>query len=84
MAGGLVRIEMNDAGVRAVLSSGGVMADLKARADRIAAKAGDGMVSSVQQGRTRARASVITGTTEARRAEATSRALTAAVDAGRG
>ena len=57
--------------------------DLKKRADRIAAAAGDGMESSVVIGRTRARASVITATHAARRAEARNASLTRAIDAGR-
>ena len=57
--------------------------DLKKRADRIAAAAGDGMESSVVIGRTRARASVITATHAARRAEARDASLTRAIDAGR-
>ncbi|MDI2032994.1 hypothetical protein [Paenarthrobacter nitroguajacolicus] len=57
--------------------------DVKKRADRIAAAAGDGMESSVVIGRTRARASVITATYAARTAEARNAALTRAIDAGR-
>jgi hypothetical protein len=61
----------------------GIKNDLKKRADRIAAAAGEGMESSVVIGRTRARSSVITGTYAARRAEARDAALTRAIDAGR-
>jgi hypothetical protein len=61
----------------------GIKGDLKKRADRIAAAAGDGMESSVVIGRTRARASVITASYAARRAEARNAALTRAIDAGR-
>lgn len=78
-----VRIEMNRAAIGALLKSPEVQADLKARADRIAAAAGEGMVASVQVGKTRARASVITETVQAKRAEAKDRALTRALDAGR-
>jgi hypothetical protein len=53
-------------------------------AQRIAAAAGPGMEASVEVGRTRARASVITATYEARRAQATRLALIRALDAGRG
>jgi tRNA A37 threonylcarbamoyltransferase TsaD len=67
-----------------LLNSAAVQADLKRRADRIAAAAGPGMVASVQPGRNRARASVITATQRAREAEARDRALTRALDAGRG
>lgn len=80
---GDVKIELNSDGVRALLRSPGVQADLDARARRISAAAGPGMLPTVEAGKTRARASVITASDEARRAEATGRALTRAVDAGR-
>jgi hypothetical protein len=82
----LERIEINAAGVRALLQDPAVLADLKARAQRIAEKAGgepDFEVES-QIGATRARASVRTATFEGRRAEAKDRTLTQAIDAGRG
>jgi hypothetical protein len=60
-----------------------VQKDLDRRAARIAAAAGPGFEATSQPSR-RARASVITATAEARAAEATSRALTRAIDAGRG
>lgn len=81
---GFERVEMNEAGIGEMLRSPGVLADLRRRADRIAAAGGPGMEASSMVGHTRARASVITATPDARRAEATRRALTAAVDAGRG
>ena len=77
-------IKLNHANMAALLRSEPVRADLKRRADRIAAAAGPGMVASSAQGKTRARASVVTVTYEARKAEATTRALTRALDAGRG
>lgn len=70
-------------GPRKLRQLAAVQADLAERAKRIAAAAGPGMEASSQQGKTRARASVITATHEARRAEAESRALTRAIDAGR-
>lgn len=79
-----IRIEVNDAGIREILKSDAVQADLQARANRIAAAAGSGMEASAFIGRTRARASVITATAKARKAEATNRSLTKALDAGRG
>lgn len=79
-----IRVEVNSAGVQAVLKSDEVQALLKERADRIAAAAGEGMEVSVRVGKTRARASVITATRKARLAEANDRALTSALDAGRG
>lgn len=78
-----LRIDMNGAGIQELLKSAEVQAELKARADRIAAAAGEGMEPSVRVGRSRARASVITGSREAKLAEATDRALTRALDAGR-
>lgn len=77
------RIKLTRSGPRQVRQSAGVQADLAARAQRIAAAAGPGMEASSQQGKTRARASVITATAGARRAEATSRRLTSSIDAGR-
>lgn len=56
---------------------------LLGKAQKIADAAGPGMRASVVIGRNRARASVITETRAAKRAEATNRALTRAIDAGR-
>lgn len=78
-----VRIELNSKGVRQLLHDPGVLADLERRAKRIAAAAGEGMETDSDAGGTRARAVVITATRDAQRAEATDRALTRAVDAGR-
>jgi hypothetical protein len=81
---GTVRIEMNPAGIRALLTDGGVAADMLRRATAVAEAAGgtEDFVPSVYIGR-RARASVITATQTAREAEATDLALTRAIDAGR-
>ena len=79
-----IRVDLNEAEIRAFLKSGDVQALLKAKADRIAAAGGPGMRASSWIGRTRARASVITETSAARKAEATNRSLTKALDAGRG
>lgn len=78
------QIKMNASGARAILTSGAVQAFLKAKADRIAAAAGSGMVAHSNPGSSRARAAVVTSTKKAMRAEATDRALTRALDAGRG
>lgn len=78
-----VKIELNSAGVKALLRSPEILADLRARAERIAAAAGEGFEADSMIGRSRARADVFTETFAARRAEATGRALTRAVDAGR-
>lgn len=78
-----VRVVLNSRGMRAILRSEGVLADLDRRAKQIAAAAGPGMEPSSMVGKNRARASVITATKEAREAEATGRALSRAIDAGR-
>lgn len=83
MARADVRIELNSAGVQQVLQSAGVAGDLAARAQRIAASAGEGFASSSTTGRRRALAMVWADTAAARRAEATEAALTRAIDAGR-
>lgn len=78
-----VRIELNDAGIKALLRSAEVGDEIKRRADNIARAAGPGMHSETYQGRDRVRARVWTGTYAARKAEAEDRALTRALDAGR-
>lgn len=82
---GNVRIEINGDALRALLKGPEVQADLRDRADRIAAAAGGApdYDVDVRVGATRARASVRTATFEAMRAEATDRTLTQALDAGR-
>lgn len=78
-----VKIKLNRPGVRELLRSAEVQADLARRARAIAAAAGPGMEVDTEVGSNRARASVRTVTTDARRREATERALTRAIDAGR-
>lgn len=80
-----VRIEMNPEGIRALLKSPGVQADIEARTNAVAAAAGgaEDFKPSVYIGKTRVRGSVITATAAGRRAEATDLALTRAIDAGR-
>lgn len=78
-----VRIKLTRNGPRQLRKSAGVQADLQRRAQRIAARAGAGMETSSMVGANRARASVITATYEAMRNQATNRALTRAIDAGR-
>jgi hypothetical protein len=75
--------KLNDAGMKAILRAPGVQADLRARADRIAAAAGPGMKAESHP-TSRARATVWTSTHAARRAEADHHALSRAFDAGRG
>lgn len=79
-----VRVEINKAGVRALLKSVEVQADLKRRAEAIAAKAGDGMEVETDVGANRARAVVVTRTESAKKAEAKNHTLSRALDAGRG
>ena len=67
-----------------ILRSKPVQDDLVARANRIASAAGPGMQVRTEIGPNRARAAVITGTTRAVIAEATDRALTRSITAGRG
>jgi hypothetical protein len=80
-----MRFKLNARALRELCNSPAVVAELKRRASRIAAAAGEGMVvMPAETGRNRARVAVITATYRARHAEATSRALTRALDAGRG
>lgn len=76
-------VELNRRNVAAMLKSSELQAGLLERAEKIATAAGPGMVASVAVGRVRARASVITDTDEAILAEAGTRELTRAIDAGR-
>lgn len=86
-----IRIEINQAGVRALLQSQEVQADLQRRANAIAQAAGGeeaGFEASVvvREGSSklgRAMGFVTTTTAAARRAEAEDRTLTRAIDAGR-
>jgi hypothetical protein len=80
-----IRIEINDAAATELLKSSEVRADLMRRANRIAAAAGAGNYDvTPSQTPTRARVSVGTADYAARKAEATNRSLTRALDAGRG
>ena len=84
-----MRVKLNIKGFVELRNSPAVVADLQARARRIAAAAGDGM--EVKPAETnhrfpkgRARVAVVTGTYDAMRREAKTRDLTRAIDAGRG
>jgi hypothetical protein len=77
------RIVLNRAGVKALLRSAEVQADLRRRGQAIASAAGVGHRVESQVGPNRARVAVITETPEAMVAEATERKLSRAVDAGR-
>lgn len=79
-----VRVEMNLQGVNEVMRSSGVEADLRARAERIARRAGEGFgVESNKPHRWVARAWAQTESRVAERAEARDNVLTRAIDAGR-
>lgn len=73
----------NGAAFQAVMKSPEVAANLRRRAEAIAARAGAGHEVQSFTGRTRARVTVRTVTREARLAEAQDRNLSAALDAGR-
>lgn len=77
------RIRLNPAGVRELLQSEEIRADIERRGHKIAARAGDGMEVETTTGPNRAHVTVRTATTDARVAEATARVLTQAIDAGR-
>lgn len=79
----LVKIVLKPGAVEELLKSPEILADLAARGQRIAAAAGEGNESEPFIGKSRARVTVRTATTDARVAEATSRTLTQAIDAGR-
>ena len=79
-----IRVEINFEGATQLMKSPEVMADLEARAQRIAAAAGSGHMVTAYAGKTRARVSVITASDTARRRESTDRNLTRAIDAARG
>jgi hypothetical protein len=75
---GNVRVVLNSRGVDDILKSDGVHDLLLNMAQEIADRAGPGMIAGSRIGRNRARASVITGTWEAKHAQATRQALTVA------
>lgn len=77
------RVQINSRVAEALLKSDEVVADLRARTRRIAAQAGPGFEAEVTVGRKRALGSVTAVTPAAQAAEANSRALTRALDAGR-
>ncbi len=78
-----ISFKLNRKGVRELLRSQEVRADLERRARKVATKAGPGHRVESSIGRNRARASVITDTAEARIAEGKDRNLTSSLDAGR-
>lgn len=84
MARTTVRLEFNQAGFAALAKGPEVAALLERKAEAIAAAAGDGFEVTSAVGATRARSTVLAATQEARVAEATDKALTRAIGAGRG
>lgn len=79
--------ELSDKGkkaIGAVLNGDAMAEDLRRRGQRIADAAGEGVEVSVQRGRTRIQASVVTATRSAASRERKLRSLSRAVDAGRG
>ena len=78
-----MRLKLNRSAVRELLRGAEIQADISARAERIAAAAGDGFEADHEVGRNRARSSVRTVTHEGRYLEATERTLTRSIDAGR-
>lgn len=82
-----VRVEINVAGFNEFRKQPALQADLLARGERIARKAGgspDFETRVYPDMRTRARVTVGTATTQGRIKEAAHRSLTRAIDAGRG
>ena len=79
-----MKIVLNTKGVRELLRSAEVEADVKRRADRVAAAAGEGFEAEADRGPNPARASVRTVTPGAMVDEATNHTLLRALDAGRG
>lgn len=80
---GLIRIELNGAGVRELLQSPEVQADLRRRGDAIALVAGPGHEVSLRVESHRASVIVFTADPEAMQREADDRNLTRSIDAGR-
>lgn len=79
----LSRIVVNGKAIDALLRSPEVVAKLEAMGRAVVARAGPGHDMQTKIGRRRARVTVMTKTYEARRAEATDRTLTRAIDAAR-
>lgn len=78
-----VRVVLNRKGIRDLLRSDEIKAELERRAHAIAAAAGPGHTVDSQIGPHRARAAVVTDTVDAMLAESHHRNLTRAIDAGR-
>lgn len=82
----MATVKLNSAGIRQVLRSAEVEADIRRRAEAIKAAAGgdpDDYEAGAEVVGNRVMGWVVTATNEAKVAEATDRALTRALDAGR-
>lgn len=79
----LIGFRVHGDGVRKLLRSDEVRADLERRAQAIADRAGSGFAAESEVGSNRARAVVYTADFDAMLAEAQQRTLTRAIDAGR-
>jgi len=76
-----IKVELNDAGIQELLNGSGVQEFLRGKAEAVragAAASGGEYEATVQPGKKRARASVITSDIEAKKAESESQALTRA------
>ena len=80
---GLERFELKYEGIRELLRSPGVLADVAGRARAVAAAAGEGYASDSAIGPNRARAAAFTASREAAIKEATDRTLLRALGAAR-
>jgi hypothetical protein len=80
-----IKVKLNSAGIREVLQSAEMEADLRRRAKAIAQAAGGepDFVGDAEVVGDRVMGFVVTATDEGKRAEAETRALTRALDAGR-
>lgn len=79
-----MRVKHDAKAYRDLLKSQAVLADLRARAKRVAAAAGQGFEYGAQLGRNRARAYVLTASNAARRRNSRENTLVRALEAGRG
>ena len=79
----MARIVYNTKAFEAMRRSPGVKADLRRRADAIAAACGDGFVAASGEGKTRSRAAVIAASGRARRVNARDNTMLRNLDAGR-
>lgn len=83
MAAKGLRVEINKAAIRALLTSPEVSADLSSRGNAIAGAAGDGVEVTTTRNRDRVVVFVRTETVQAMKSEAVDRSLTRAISAGR-